>query len=411
MNILYIDHYAGSKTLGRSFRPYYLGREWNKLGCQLTVIGGSYSHLRTINPKPGVVFIDDIHYIWLWTPKYKENGIGRILSMLIFMFQLFINIPRIIKIAKPDTIIASTVYMLDIFPAWLIKKLMRNRPQLIFELHDIWPMSPMQIGNLSRYSPYILFLRLVEKFVYKFSDKVASILPNGIEYIKKFGISQNKLLYVPNGVVIEEWEENKAKKHSLLKKHLKTIQDIKNKGFFLLGYAGAHSLANGLENLINAAKLLKSQNIYLILIGDGNKKLYLQEYAKINNIQNITFFDTVPKEIIPELIKQFDVLYIGLNKLPVFEYGISPNKIFDYMMSGRPIISAIESKFNPVDIAGCGFTVKPQNPQELANVIIQISKKSKNELDIIGAAGRKFVMKHHSYNKIANSFLNFIKKP
>lgn len=409
MNILYIDHYAGAKKLGRSFRPYYLGQEWTKSNCHLTVIGGSYSHLRKINPEPGICYIDNIRYIWLWTPKYKGNGIGRIISMLVFMFQLFINTPKIIRLVNPDAIIASTVYMLDIFPAWLIKKCMQNSPKIIFELHDIWPMSPMQIGKMSKYNPYIFFLGLVERSVYKICDKVASILPNSFDHIKKFGLNENQVFYVPNGIVVDEWENEIIDKNiPVLKSYLQIIKDLKDNGVFLLGYAGAHSIANELYNLVDAAKLVGSQNVHIVLIGDGNEKLSLQNYAKTNEITNITFLEPVEKDIIPEILKQFDALYIGLHNLSVFQYGISPNKIFDYMMSGRPIISAINTPCNPVEIAGCGFLVAPEDSKELANIIIEVSKQPKSKLDEMGIAGKKFVIEHHSYTNIAKLFLEGI---
>lgn len=412
MNILYIDHYAGSKTLGRSFRPYYLGQEWTKKQCQLTVVGGSYSHLRKENPTPGITYDDKICYIWLWTPKYKGNGIGRILSMLIFMIQLFVNLPKIIRIAKPNSIIASTVYMLDIFPAWCMKQLSHflysNKPSLIFELHDIWPMSPMQIGNISKYNPYILLLSFVEWSVYRMCDKVASILPNSFEHIKKFGVDEKQVFYVPNGINIDEWSNEELKNNASIKNHIDIIKNLKSQGKFLVGYTGAHTTANNLYYLLESARLLKLSNLHIILVGEGNEKQYLQEYAKKSQLDNVTFLEPIPKKYIPQILNLFDVLYMSLHNLSVYRYGISPNKIFDYMMSAKPIISSIESDSNPIKEAKCGFQVKSNNPKLLAEMIEQVCKQPKSLLDKMGENGKSFVIQNHSYAKIANTFLESI---
>jgi glycosyltransferase involved in cell wall biosynthesis len=408
MNILYIDHYAGSKELGRSFRPYYLGQEWIKKGCKLTVVGASYSHLRTTNPKPGISHDKGICYIWLWTPLYKGNGVGRILSMIVFIAQLFLHIPKIIKISKPDNIIASTVYMLDIIPAWFIKKILRKTPMLTFELHDIWPMSPMQLGDISPYNPYIIFLKLAEKLVYKICDNVASILPNSFEYIQKFGLKQEQVFYVPNGIVVDDWCKIEKEKHTQ-NNCIDNIKGLKNQGFFLLGYVGSHSTANALDNLIDAALLLTSHNVRIILIGNGSEKEALRSKAKAKKLDHVLFFDAVPKKYIPNILELFDVLYIGFRNLSVYRYGINPNKIFDYMMSARPIISAITAQYNPIKEAGCGFHVPSDNPEKLAKMIEHVIDQPQQKLNKMGTKGKIFVMNNHSYEKIANVFLNSIK--
>ena len=191
MNILYLDHYAGSIKHGRSFRTYYLGQEWIKKGHKLTVVGGSYSHLRNIQPdKLGMEEIDGIKYIWLKTPFYKKNGIQRAWSMIVFTFKLFFYMRKILKESQPDIIVGSTVYMLDMFPAWFMKKNFKKTKKLVFELHDLWPLSPMELGGMSKWNPFIIMIEIAHWWTYKVADKVVSILPNTYEYIKKFDIKK-----------------------------------------------------------------------------------------------------------------------------------------------------------------------------------------------------------------------------
>lgn len=407
MNILYIDHYAGSKKRGRSFRPFYLGQEWQKQGHQLTVVGGTYSHLRQKNPKPGIEEEDGIRYLWLWTPRYKGNGLGRIFSMIVFTVQLFLHIPKIIKLSQPDCIIASTVYMLDIFPAWVMKKWLRKKPQLIFELHDLWPLSPQQIGKMSAWNPYILFLGWVEKCVYRLCDKVVSILPNTFSHIKKFGMRQKNFFHVPNGIVLEDWQKAESGYgDDSLKNHLTFLQGLKKQNRFLVGYVGTHSCSNALENFIDAATYLADTPVHLILVGAGNEKSLLQQEVVRRGLKNVSFLDSVPKSCVPALLKQFDALYTGLYDLPLYQYGVSLNKMFDYMMAARPVVAALNSPKNPIALSGCGFEVPPMNAKALAKILIRASKTPEKERSLMGQKGRAFVLKHHTYDQLAKIFLD-----
>ena len=140
MNILIINHYAGSPVMGMEFRPYYLAREWVKLGHQVTIVGANYSHLRASQPKSNKDLdeehIEGIRYLWLKTPKYDSSGIKRVFNMLTFVCKLFINKNKIIKKTNPDVVIASSTYPLDIYPAFKIAK--RNNAKLVFELHVVF---------------------------------------------------------------------------------------------------------------------------------------------------------------------------------------------------------------------------------------------------------------------------------
>lgn len=110
MNILLINHYAGSPELGMEFRPYYMAKEWVKEGHQVLILGGSFSHLRKMQPSINYHFIDGIHYRWVKLNSYKGNGLGRVLSMFSFVYKLYFNYKRYLIDFKPDIVIASSTY-------------------------------------------------------------------------------------------------------------------------------------------------------------------------------------------------------------------------------------------------------------------------------------------------------------
>ena len=178
MNILLINHYAGSDYHGMEFRPYYMAREWVNMGHNVTILGADFSHLRKKNPQIEKDFqeeiIDGITYVWVKTPQYQGNGIGRIKNISTFMYKLRLNYKKIADKYKPDAVIASSTYPLDIYPAHRIAK--RCDAKLCFEIHDLWPLSPMEIGGYSEKNPAIVVLQRAEDFAFKNSDVIVSIL-------------------------------------------------------------------------------------------------------------------------------------------------------------------------------------------------------------------------------------------
>ena len=399
MNIIYIDHYAGSSSYGRSFRPYYLGKEWIKKGHKVFVIGGSFSHLRYKQPDVIRENIEGIEYIWLKTPRYKGNGLKRVFSMMAFFFQLLINLRHIIKTTKPDVVIGSTVYMLDMIPAWIIKK--TRKIKLIFELHDVWPASPKELGNYSKFHPFIILISLSEWLAYKLCDKVISMLPNTFQHMKKFGIEKNNFLHIPNGVDLEEYKKSPA----LPVEITSTLKNIKANNKTIICYTGQHGLSNNLSILLEAAEFLKKEDIHFLFVGDGPEKEALKTIAKKFKIKEITFLDKINKSLIPVLLAEVDILYIGWKKSALYGFGISANKIFDYMMSKKPIIHGVEAANDPIKESGCGISIPPENKDELVIAIKKMIFLPKEEKEIMGKKGYDYVCKHHDYKLLADKFL------
>lgn len=404
MNILYLDHYAGSIKHGRSFRPYYLGKEWLKEGHRLTVVGGSYSHVRTMQPKQlGIEDIEGITYLWLKTPHYVGNGLKRFWSMIVFILQLFFHTKQILRLSKPDVIIASTVYMLDIFPAWVMAKCSGAR--LVFELHDIWPASPIELGPMNKWHPFILLLAATERFVYRVSDKVVSILPKTYDHMKRFGVKPEQFLHVPNGIDLDDWQHSEP----LPPETEAYLASLKEQGKFLICYAGSHATSNALTTLLDAATLLSSTKLHVILIGDGQEKASLQAYANQHGIKNVSFMGRIPKRSIPTALARMDGLYIGWQKQPLYRFGISANKLFDYMMAAKPIIHSVTAGNDPIAEAQCGISVEAEDTQAVTQAIESLMVSSPEALDSMGKKGKAYVLTHHDYRVLAKDFLKALR--
>ena len=287
MKILLINHYAGSINHGMEFRPYYMSREWVKVGHEVTVVAASFSHLRQKNidmEEPiKEEYIDGIRYVWLKTPAYHGNGIGRIKNMLSFLRKLYKYEKVINKDLDPDVVIASSTYPLDSYPAnWIAK---RHKAKFVFELHDLWPMSPMVLGNMSQWHPFIMVMQRAEDYWCKNADLVVSLLPDAYKHLVTRGMSMDKYVVIPNGISPDEWEDYAG---SLPSEHSEAIKRLKDNGKFLVTYLGGHAISNGLDFLLNVAEILiENDDVHFLIVGKGTEKenlmlrgaRYLQSWA------------------------------------------------------------------------------------------------------------------------------------
>ena len=410
MNILFISHYAGSPDMGMVFRPYYFAKEWIKQGHSVTIVAGAFTHIRKKNPDIVDDFqeisIDGIKYVWIKTPKYR-NIIQRVLNISTFVYKLSFNAKGIAQCYEPDIVISSSTYNFDIYSAIKIAKYAKAK--LVYEVRDLWPLTPIELGGYSKYNPFIIAMQKAENTAYKKADFVVSVLPCVHEYMAKHGLDIKKLSIIPNGIAKEDWHE----------KNISIVSDIslssfikneKEKGKYIIAFAGAHGQANALSYLVEAAAILDNSKFSIILLGDGSEKKLLELYVKNQGIQNVFFFEPISKIEIPSFLMSCDFLYIGLISRSVFRFGISPNKMMDYMMAGKPIINAIKAGNDPVMEAGCGITVEPENPQAIADGILKLASLSPEERDEMGKRGRNYVLKNQTYDILAKKFLDFLTK-
>lgn len=406
MKILYVNHYAGSPAYGMEYRPFYMAREWVRAGHKVRIVAADRSHIRAVTPDLKQQsrmdeLIDGVSYTWLKTPEYDGNGFGRVKNMASFVSQLYSSARSWANAEKPDVVIASSTYPMDIWAAKRIADMAKAK--LIFEVHDLWPLSPIELGNMSRWHPFIMLVQAAEDYAYRHSDLVVSMLPNVREYMMSRGMKPEKLRIVPNGIDPAEWlEEGDVLSEDVSK----LLSELKRQGKAIVGYAGTHGVANALDAFIDAAKLIDDDKVVFVLVGGGPDKLALQERVQAEKLKNVVFVPPVKKTQIPALLQFFDVAYIGLQRQPLFRFGIAPNKLMDYMMAARPVLMAIDAGNDPVRDADCGLTVEPENPIAIAQGIKKLLAHSKADLAEMGARGKAYILAHHTYPVLARKFID-----
>ena len=406
MNILMISHYAGAPKYGMEFRAYYMGREWVKMGHKVMIVGATFSHLRKQQPPASEETLDGIDYLWLPTTTYDGNGLKRALSMVQFAWGVVRKSKRLLAF-HPDVVVASSVHTYDILPSYRIARKASKKgkkAKFVYEVHDLWPLSPQELGGYSKWHPFIWSQQFCENFAYRHCDAVVSLLPNAFDHMHSHGLAPEKYHYVPNGIELSEWEEPKA----LPQEHQALLDGLKSDGRFLIGFAGNHGVANALYAAIDAIGPLASEGIDFVLVGNGPEKERLQTHARDKGYGNIHFLPAISKASIPTFLSHMDGLYIGLQRQPLFRFGVSPNKLFDYMMAGKPIIQAIAAGNNPVEEAHCGFAVEPDNTESIRQTVLKLKNTPLDERVAMGHNGYLFVRKNHSIDILSQLFIDAI---
>ena len=410
MNILYIDHYAGSLSMGMEFRPYYLAREWGKLGYKVRIIGADYSHLRKNNPSIDKNFtvteVDGVEYEWIKTRTYQGNGVSRIITMLQFCWKLFFHAKRIAKTYKPDIVIASSTYPMDAYAAKKIAK--HSGGQYIHEVHDMWPITPIELYGMSPRHPFIRIVQHAEDYFCRNADKVVSILPCAKAYFMEHGMKEDRFVYVPNGIDLEDWNHPEK----LPDAHFEAIQKAKGQGRFVLAFFGSHTRSYSLDYLVRALAEIDQSRVFAVFVGEGNYKNELEKLANELSIDKdaYAFLPGINKKAIPSLLEMSDASYVGAIKNKMFRFGIGMNKLFDAMMGDKPILYAVDAPNNFVEEYNCGISVPAENVEELKKGLLELLKMDNQQRSEMGNNGHQAVINHFSYPILANKFISEISK-
>jgi glycosyltransferase involved in cell wall biosynthesis len=301
---------------------------------------------------------------------------------------------------KPDFIIASPMATFLTIPAYRLAK--KYNAKFIFEVKDIWPLSIIELGGINPKHPLIRAMIWCEKFAIKKADLIVSSLQNYDQHLKKDLKIDKKFLWINNGIDLDEMKK--------IKPLNKDIEKLIPKDKFIIGYTGTIGIANALNVLCESAKILQeNKNILFVIVGVGKEKENLvRQYGKLGNI---LFIDSIEKSQVQNMLKLFDVCYIGLKKENLFKYGVSPNKLFDYMYSAKPILYAIDSgKANIVNIAKCGISVEAENPIDCVNGIKKLFNMSLKDREQMGENGRNYVLNNFTYENLAKKYIEEMEK-
>ncbi|MCK9549663.1 glycosyltransferase family 4 protein [Aquamicrobium sp.] len=387
-----LNHYAQEPGGAGGTRHFSLGRYLPESGWKATIIAASTEHpTGRQRLDDGESFRLDVHdgvpFLWLRTPPYFGNGTDRIRNMLAYT-RAVLKSENLSRLDPPDVIIGSSVHPLA---AWAGRRLARRYGvPFVFEVRDLWPQTLIDMGRLTYRHPLAVALRWLETSLYRSAQRTIVLLPKAGEYIEPLGIPQEKIVWIPNGADLDLF----------VAQEVLTSSDT-----FTLMYFGAHGGANGLETVLQAMQIVggdpANERIVLRLIGDGPLKPSLIAKARELGLKNVRFEEPVPKNRIPEIAAEADAFVFNLIDAPVFRYGISSNKLFDFMAAQRPVLFCSASANNPIAETGAGMTIPPANPAALAAAIVEMASLPAARRREMGEAGRRYLESNHSMALLA----------
>jgi len=333
-------------------------------------------------------------FIYITTRRAKF--LPRLLNYASFMISsvygaLLAGKPQLIYIYSPPIFLGLSAYV--------IGKLFKS--PFVIEVNDLWPEAPIALGMIK--NKYLINLsKKLEKFIYKKAHKIFFYSHIMRRYVINLGINRGKTEIHPLWIDTEFFKPTNSNKR-ILKQH-----QIDNK--FIIMYAGNIGKAQGLEHLIDCAKLLhKINKMEFVIIGDGIERNELIKKSENYKLDNIKFINQQPKEKIIKFLSAADVLFLHLNKAP-HRLGTIPAKILTYMSMGKPILAALDGEAAElINNHQCGIKVEPENPQAIAKGILALYKNEalRNEL---GENARHCAIYYYSKSKLLSELETSLQK-
>lgn len=392
MKIWILNHYADTPDR-QGTRTYDLGKQLVERGHAVTVFAAGFNHYNRKEERirPGETWREEdwngVRFLWLKTFPYRANDWRRVLNMLSYAWRAFRVGTRLPE--TPDVIIGVSVHPLAALGASFLAE--KKRSRFFFEVTDLWPETLIAMGRLQRDGLPARVLRILEKYLYHRAEKIIMLLGHTHEYVAGLGESPEKIVWIPNGADLSRYS---------------ALSDYNGRwrGNFTIMYVGGLLRANRIDIILEAARIQQSRghrNVKFVFIGDGSDKDYLVEMANRLELQNVEFRGLVPKTQVARVMADADAFVLSLGNLPLYKYGISLNKMCDYLAAGRPILFAGDSVYNPVREAQAGIHVPPENPAALADAIDRLVELAPEERLRMGMNGFAHFRKYHDIRSLA----------
>jgi glycosyltransferase involved in cell wall biosynthesis len=381
-SIWIISQNSGTPNLGGVQRHYFFAKEFEKNNISTTIISCQKNHLYIKEPKMGIGEIDGVNFLQLTTFLSFSKGISRFFQMFEFAVKVFF-LP-FYNLKKPDVIILSSMSIFPLPAVLFLKKYYGAK--FIFELRDLWPLTPIHLKGVSKNNVLIKLMFYLEKLAFKKADHIVSTLEESRSYIDSISNRPNKLKIIPNGTS-SHYIQNKLKI---------------NKGNIKIVYAGSFGIANALDPLIQFLEKNKfPENVEFHFYGDGYEKQQVEE--KLKGLKNIFFNNKIPRDRLIKILPDFDFGYVAWHNVSLYDYGVSGQKYYDYMASGLPILSASGKIKDSVYKFGCGLQFE-NNSKAIENGILKISKMKRQDFRLMGQKGLDQIQ-NYTYENLAKNYI------
>ncbi len=405
MKILYFHQHFSTPKGSAGIRSYAMAKHLVEQGHQVTMVCGSYSggHTGLDQPFTGGVrqgAVDGIDVIEFQLNYSNTDGfIKRTVLFLRFAMKSI----GVALFEKYDLLFATTTPLTAALPG-VFARWLRRKP-FVFEVRDLWPELPKEMGVIT--NPFILrAMGILEWIAYKSAHRLVGLSPGIVDGIARLGVPMNQIAMIPNGCDLSLFNSE-----GVVGCEKPWRPEGVHSNDLMAVFAGTHGIANGLDAVLDAAKVLKKKNradIKIVLIGQGKLKAELVCRAEREQLNNIIFHQPVSKNKLAGLMASADVGLQVLANVPAFYFGTSPNKFFDYIASGLPVLNNYPGWLaEMIDEHQCGISVPPENPEAFADTLISLADH-RERLSPMGKASITLAEELFDRMKLAKQFNSWV---
>lgn len=406
MKIWLINHYAVPPQYYPLARPSLFAKNLIAMGHEVTIIAASTVHNSNENlikekEKIKTEVVDGVPYVYIKCPNYKGNGIKRVINI----FEFARKLPRVCNtLEKPNAIVATSFDPISCYQG--IKLARKYGITGVAEIADLWPETLVEYGNIGPKNPLVIALKYIEKNIYLKSDAIVFTMAGGYQSIVAQGwqkeIPDNKTFYINNGIDLALFDSNKDR-------YTTEDVDLDDNTIFKVICAGSIRKANNLGGVLDVAKEISNPKVQFLIWGDGDELPMLRKRVVSEGIRNVIFKGYVEKKYIPYIISKADLNYIHSRNSPLFDYGISFNRIFDCLAAGKPILCDFSAKYNPIMMGMAGVSAKTSNAKEIAKLIDSFVYMDAEQYNKYGRAARK-TAEEYDFKILTQKLIDIIKQ-
>lgn len=381
-----VNHHASApREVGAGHRHFELARALLAHDWTSSIIAASTDHVTGRQRVEGcklasTVRHDDVAFRWLRVPRYRSSA-GRLVNMVAFLARV-VGPRATHDLTPPDLIIGSTVHPLAALGASVLAR--RNGVPFIFEIRDLWPETLIDMQSIPRHGMVASLLRRLERLLCERAALVITTMPHARDYLTSEGVPAEKIQWISNGIRADDFPAAPAPPSS---------------GAFRFMYMGAMGRANALDTIVTAFIDARLRDAVLELVGDGPSKASLVDIVRERGAQErVLFSPPVPRQDVASVAARSHCLVAAVRDLPLYRFGISLNKLFEYMAMTRPVLFIGHAASNPVEAAGGGVCV---DSGRAAEAFREVRSTAPDVLQRWGAANRVHVMENYDYARLA----------
>ena len=397
-SVWYISKYISLPSSGRwGTRGFMLMREMVRQGNDCLIITSDANHLTTAPEIEGshlIETVDGVDVCWVRTRKFSgAKSWGRIVSWLDFEWRVW-RMPKR-NLRAPDVVIASSLSLLTILNGLWLK--WRYRCRLVFEVRDIWPLTIVEEGGFSPRNPFVMGLGIIERLAYRRADAIVGTMPNLAQHVDEQVRRHGPVHTLPFGIDAEALGEPEPLPADWVERNVPRDK-------FVICHAGTIGITNALDILFACAREMRDvPDVHFLIVGEGDLRPKYE--AECADLPNVTFTGPVRKQMVPSVLAHVDLVYFSVHVSRVWCYGMSLNKVIDYMMSGTPILGSYTGYPTMVEEAGAGSTVPAGDLPALKAEILRYRDMPTEERKSIGARGRNWLIRNRQYSALAQEYL------